>query len=214
MNGNAMRTRTKALAVVGVGLLAGAAIAMAATSRWAPGPAPTGLGAVTVVAQAPMPAPSPTTGALETAPATQEATAGADSYRLPDGHVIPLSAGAPLPGEVVADLEATATAALPAPPSTGTSVAARTALAGALEEYDATESAQTGRSAVVVYATSGVSMADSRDATPGWSFWGRDSAGSYTSAPATKEATVAAAQAWIAQRDRPTTFQLVVTTTP
>ena len=217
MKGSTMRTRTKAFAVVGVGLLAGAGIAMATTAHWAPGPSPAGLGAVTVVAQWRMPEPSPTnptTGALEAAPTDEATPASARTYRLTDGHAVPLTVDAPLPVEVVADLEATATTSLLATAGTGTSAAARTALAGALEKYDTAQSVQTGRSAVVVYATSGVSTADSRDTTPGWSFWGRDNAGSYTSAPATKEATVAAAQAWIAKRDNPTTFQLVVTTTP
>lgn len=210
-----MRTRTKALAVVGVGLLAGAAIAMTATARWAPHPTPAGLGAVTVVAQAPMPTPSstdPTAGTLETNPAGQATPEGAHSYRLADGRLVPLSADTTLPEEVVADLETDASTALRATGGTGPDAATRTTMAGALEKYDTTQSAKTGRSAVVVYATSGVSTADSRTASPGWSFWGRDNAGSYTSAPSTKEATVKAAEAWIAKHDNPSAFQLVTTT--
>jgi hypothetical protein len=221
-----VRTNRKVIVrvVVSVGLLAGAgAGALVVAAPWATHAPRTGLGPVggmvVAITQAPTPVPVNPTSAgavagdvLASDPGTLPV--GLRSYKLSDGRFAVLDPAAALPAVVVGDLAVSATAVLPATGTASSGPSARTTLAGALEKYDTNLLAQTGRSAVIVYATTGLASADSHDATTGWVFWGRDVAGgSYTSAPKTKDEAVSDAQAWIAKRDDPGAFQLIVTGT-
>jgi hypothetical protein len=132
---------------------------------------------------------------------------GLATYKLSDGRFVVVDRAAGLPAVVVADLPAQASAAV----ARATEASAR---ALALETLRSQLLAGTGRSLVVVYASTGMTDPDASGPTGLWFMWGRDDAGSYSAAADTQEQATAKAQAWIDAHPDPSAFELVVTPAP